>query len=299
MSSNTPPSCILEESLALLDPGTNLETTATRRERSSSPISASVSGIHEVARRGAPPPSRWSVSSLKRLFDIGCVLGSLPITLPVMLLTGLAVRLTSRGPVLFRQARTGRNGQAFTIYKFRTMPVHRAAVGRPVITTTVNQRFTVVGPFLRRWKLDELPQILNVLRGDMSLVGPRPKVPSHQKSLLTYRPGITGRATVVFAREEVALASIPLAQLATYYHDVILPLKQALDDDYMSRATFTSDLKLLVSSVLRRWDYLQISDLGPALPNNGNARSTSMRPDAAHMDRLILPSQKAMSQWAD
>ncbi len=211
--------------------------------------------------------SRWSQSAGKRCFDVFCALCSLPLVLPALLLLALAVRLTSRGPVLFRQQRIGRNGQPFTILKFRTMPVWRNTHARPRVTTAINQRFTPVGPFLRRWKLDELPQIFNVLRGDMSLVGPRPKLASHQTCPLTCRPGITGRATFVFAREEAVLARVPAGQLDTYYREVVLPLKHQLDDAYMAEATFTSDLNLIVRSVLRKWDTRELEEYLSRLPH--------------------------------
>ena len=198
--------------------------------------------------------SRWSQSSAKRLFDLSCILCALPILLPLVILTSIAVRLTSRGSVLFRQQRIGRFGHPFTIYKFRTMPVANHAKGRPLVTTSVNQQFTPIGQFLRRWKLDELPQFINVLRGDMSLVGPRPKLATHQIAVPNCRPGITGRATLVFAREEDALAAIPAASLESFYGSVILPMKQALDDEYMGMATLGTDLTLLYGSVFRKED---------------------------------------------
>lgn len=207
----------------------------------------------QQASAAAARLSRWSRSSAKRAFDLACVICTLPLSLPVFLFIGLAVRLTSRGPVLFRQTRAGRHGKTFTIYKFRTMPVHDPALDRPAVTTKGNQEFTPVGPFLRRFKLDELPQIFNVLRGEMSLVGPRPKMPQHQAVRLNCRPGFTGRATVVFAQEEVALSCIPMDDLDNYYHSVVLPMKYRLDSEYMGKATFFSDLKLILSSVLRNW----------------------------------------------
>lgn len=256
--------------------------------------------IDAARLREKQPLSGWSASLSKRLFDAACVLLSLPVTLPLFLLVGIAVRFTSRGPVLFKQQRMGRSGQSFTIYKFRTMPVRRSSAARPVITTSANQRFTAVGPFLRRWKLDELPQLFNVLRGDMSLVGPRPKVPSHQANHLNCRPGITGRATVVFAREEVTLANIPVAQLDTYYHGVVLPLKQILDDDYMATATFASDLKLLVHSVFRRWEDLKLSDiLPPSAVVAPAARTSTMRVEVPHPSSVLLVSQKAAASPRD
>lgn len=197
--------------------------------------------------------SAWSGSAAKRCFDCACVLFALPLLIPVLLLVGLAVRLTSRGPVLFLQKRMGCHNRPFTIVKFRTMTHVEHGRHNPV-TTTENQRFTPIGRFLRRWKLDELPQVLNVLAGDMSMVGPRPKLLEHQIAELCCRPGITGSATIAFAREEQILARLPDHYLDNYYAKVILPFKQQLDEEYMARATFGSDLKLIVESVLRRWD---------------------------------------------
>jgi lipopolysaccharide/colanic/teichoic acid biosynthesis glycosyltransferase len=208
--------------------------------------------------------SAWAQSPAKRAFDLACVLCSLPLLAPLFAVTALAVRLTSRGPALFRQQRVGRGCKPFTIYKFRTMPVHGENSLRPALTTAANQVFTPIGPFLRRWKLDELPQIFNVLRGDMSLVGPRPKLPRLHAGDLTCRPGLTGRATVLFAREEVVLASVPNAQVDLYYGSVVRPLKQSLDDEYMARATFASDLRLILASIFRRWDDSQLHALLPS-----------------------------------
>lgn len=197
--------------------------------------------------------SSWSQSGAKRLFDFLCVLLVFPLLVPIYVVIALAVWLTSPGPVLFLQKRVGRSGKIFTILKFRTL-VHSEGAAHHAVTTTENQRFTPVGPFLRRVKLDELPQLLNVLIGDMSLVGARPKLPEHQVADLKYRPGITGAATYAFAREEKVLARVPKHYLDTYYHAVILPTKMRLDAEYMPNATFRSDLKLIVNSVLRRWD---------------------------------------------
>jgi lipopolysaccharide/colanic/teichoic acid biosynthesis glycosyltransferase len=154
----------------------------------------------------------------------------------------------------------GRRGRTFTIIKFRTLTHCDDSVHQPV-TTAANQRFTPVGPFLRRWKLDELPQIWNVLIGDMSLVGPRPKLPEHQIGELGARPGITGAATIAFACEETVLALLPTNHLDDYYNEVILPAKHQLDQEYMARATFFSDLELIMKTVTRRWDTSVMEDL--------------------------------------
>ena len=204
--------------------------------------------------------SNWSRSGLKRFADCVFVLLSLPLFAPILVLVGLAVRLTSRGPVLFLQKRSGLHGANFTILKFRTME-HLEFGTHNSVSTECNQRFTPVGPFLRRWKLDELPQLFNVLLGDMSLVGPRPKLPEHQLGVLCCRPGITGAATLMFAREERILAGVRVDSMEAFYHSVILPAKHQLDQEYMARATFLSDLSLIINSALRRWDSSAICEL--------------------------------------
>lgn len=222
----------------------------------------------------------WSQSGAKRVFDCACVLLALPLLTPVLLALGLVVRLTSRGPALFMQRRTGRHGKTFTILKLRTM-THATDRAHHPITTVVNQRFTPIGPFLRRWKLDELPQLLNVLAGHMSLVGPRPKVPEHEVDDLPCRPGITGAATIAFAREEEALTRVPQYQLDAYYHALVLPAKRNLDAAYMARATFFSDFKLLVDTVLRRW--------------NDSIMQQLLHREDIHLGSTILESREAVA----
>ena len=202
-----------------------------------------------VSKRLSP----WYLSGTKRCFDCVCVLLALPLLLPAMLVTAFAVWLTSPGPIFFLQKRMGLNGKAFTILKFRTM-VHDKDKAHHAVSTAGNQRLTPLGAFLRRRKIDELPQLLNVLVGHMSLVGPRPKMREHEVVLLPCRPGITGAATIAFALEESFLDRVPKHRLESYYHKFVLPAKRKLDADYMGRATFFSDFKLIVNSVLRRWD---------------------------------------------
>ena len=204
--------------------------------------------------------SPWSESGAKRLFDCACVLLALPLLALVLPPIALAVRLTSPGPVFFLQKRMGRYGHTFTIFKFRTL-IQSTDTAHHAITTMTNQQFTPVGSFLRRSKLDELPQLLNVLLGDMSLVGPRPKLPEHAIFELPCRPGITGAATSAFANEEMVLGHVPTHCLEPFYRTVILPVKRRLDAEYMARASFLSDLRLIVDSVLRRWDRSFMEDL--------------------------------------
>lgn len=160
-----------------------------------------------------------------------------------MMLAALLVRLGSRGPVFFRQKRMGRNGCEFTLFKFRSMRPEDGSGSS--ITVSGDSRITPVGAVLRRYKLDELPQFWNVLRGDMSLVGPRPKLPHHEALHMACRPGITGVATLAFRREEEFLSGIPEDELEGFYELFVKPAKATLDCDYMASATLVSDLVVL------------------------------------------------------
>jgi lipopolysaccharide/colanic/teichoic acid biosynthesis glycosyltransferase len=204
--------------------------------------------------------SAWTQSGWKRAFDLFCVISMLPILIPLFVVVAFAVRLTSSGPILFLQRRVGRGGHQFTILKFRTM-VHNSSRAHQAVTTAKNQRFTSIGQFLRRYKLDELPQVINILSGQMSLVGPRPKLAQHAISCLSCRTGITGAATIAFACEEAVLEKVPKQHLDSFYHSVVLPAKHNIDIEYMANATFSSDLKLIVRSVLRQWDTEILDDL--------------------------------------
>jgi lipopolysaccharide/colanic/teichoic acid biosynthesis glycosyltransferase len=192
----------------------------------------------------AEAASNWSLSPSKRLLDVSTAVAVLlPLLLP-MLAIAICVRLSSKGPALFIQNRVGRGGRLFGIYKFRSMAV--GAGGGPGITRSGDQRVTAFGYWLRRFKLDELPQLINILRGEMSLVGPRPKSPLYESNAnMPYRPGITGAATLAFRREEEILSGVHASQLDFFYAKQIKPLKARLDSRYMSEATFLSDMRLI------------------------------------------------------
>ena len=188
----------------------------------------------------------------KRLFDL--IASALGLLLLSPLLFGLAlwIRLDSPGPVFFRQERVGRGGRPFRIHKFRTM-VHGAA-GLP-LTVGADARITRAGRVLRRTRLDELPQLLDVLRGEMSLVGPRPEVPRYvalypaglRERALAVRPGITDPASLAFIDEAERLARA--ADPEREYVEVILPLKVRAAADYAEHATLWSDLKVLARTL--------------------------------------------------
>jgi lipopolysaccharide/colanic/teichoic acid biosynthesis glycosyltransferase len=179
--------------------------------------------------------------------------------LPVILITALAVKLTSRGPVLFRQRRVGKGGTNFMMWKFRTMRAD--CEGGPSVTKVGDNRLTPIGVFLRRYKLDELPQLVNVIRGEMSLVGPRPKVPHHETQPLRYKPGVTGAASLAFRKEEELLHRLPDHSLDDFQVHVMMPLKRKLDDQYMRGASLLSDLSLMLRTVLGKGELVKEGDL--------------------------------------
>jgi lipopolysaccharide/colanic/teichoic acid biosynthesis glycosyltransferase len=190
--------------------------------------------------------SCWSVSKAKRLLDVVVSLNALIFLSPLMFLLALMVAATSKGPVLFAQRRIGRGGKLFTIFKFRTMEITAGKQVPTAITVRGDRRITPVGALLRRYKLDELPQFLNVLNGDMSLVGPRPKLPHHEGMTMPFRPGLTGAATLAFRHEEDLLRAVPVHDLERFYEDRIKPIKAKLDMEYMQRSTPATDLVLIL-----------------------------------------------------
>jgi lipopolysaccharide/colanic/teichoic acid biosynthesis glycosyltransferase len=185
----------------------------------------------------------WVMSPVRCCMDSAIAALALLILFPAMLLIMLLVRASSPGPVFFRQRRAGRYREEFTLYKFRSMRVENSS--GPVITVSGDSRITPIGAFLRRYKFDELPQFWNVLMGNMSMVGPRPKLPHHEGLDLPYRPGITGIATLVFRNEEKILSEISHDQLDAFYETCVKPRKARLDLEYMRSATLWTDLKLL------------------------------------------------------
>lgn len=194
--------------------------------------------------------SRWPLSRGKRALDVLMATLLFLLLAPVMLVIAVLVKLTSPGPVLFRQLRLGRNGVPFEILKFRTMAYEREEAG-PALTTSEDNRLTAIGRTLRKWKLDEFPQLINILRGEMSFVGPRPKLPHLElqgAGTLVVRPGVTGMATLAFRKEEVLLQGLSQEEIERFYLETIAPLKVQLDLVYMQRATLRSDLRLMLQT---------------------------------------------------
>jgi lipopolysaccharide/colanic/teichoic acid biosynthesis glycosyltransferase len=187
---------------------------------------------------------------VKRCFDVVVSALGLVILSPLLIAVAALVKLDSRGPVLHRATRAGRDGDAFTMYKFRTMVVGARHSG-PGITRRGDPRITRVGRLLRATKIDELPQLVNVLRGDMSLVGPRPEDPrfvAHytpgQRRVLSIRPGIVGPAALKYRDEERVLAESG-GDVETTYLNAVVPEKLRIDLEYVDRRSFLGDLGVL------------------------------------------------------
>jgi lipopolysaccharide/colanic/teichoic acid biosynthesis glycosyltransferase len=196
----------------------------------------------------------------KRAFDLAVAALGLLLTAPLLASIAVAIKCDSAGPVLFRQDRVGRGGRIFRIHKFRTMVVDASTRGTS-LTVGDDARITRVGRFLRRSKLDELPQLLDVLAGAMSLVGPRPELPQYvalypaalRDKVLRVRPGITDPVSLTFVDESALLARAPDPERE--YVEVILPRKLTAAAEYAEHATLVTDLKIItrtLQTVLRR-----------------------------------------------
>ena len=188
---------------------------------------------------------------LKRSFDCVVALIGLLLLSPVLAALAIVVRLTSPGPVFYRARRVGRHGVPFHLLKFRSMRMDAAG---PALTAVNDSRVTPVGRWLRASKLDELPQLWNVVRGDMSLVGPRPEAPCYvahytpeYRQVLTLRPGVTGLASVVYAHEEEELGRPNYEQ---YYIETLMPRKLSIEMAYLHTSSVWLDLRLLADTML-------------------------------------------------
>jgi lipopolysaccharide/colanic/teichoic acid biosynthesis glycosyltransferase len=220
----------------------------------------------------------------KRLLDLLLSFAGLVVLTPFLLLLALAVKLSSRGPAIFRQVRVGRFEKPFYILKFRTM---RQSASGPLVTAAGDSRITPLGKWLRKTKIDELPQLFNVLVGDMSLVGPRPEVAFYtakysetQKKVFSVRPGITRPA---IAMDEEALMA-GQADPDAFYISKILPAKLELDLAYCNNVRFGVDLRILFVTLWRlALQLVRILDL--ASPNSG----TPLRKVSDSSQPQILP----------
>jgi len=197
---------------------------------------------------GASPSWRQAIS---RLSDMSCAAGGLLLLMPVFLGVALLILCDDGPPVLFSQARVGKGGKPFRIWKFRTM---RAGSRGSVITAAGDGRITRAGALLRKYKVDELPQLFNVLKGDMNLVGPRPEVPQHVQletpiwqAVLQVRPGITDLASLLYRDEARILGAS--GDPDSLYRESILPAKLALNLAYLRSRSFWQDLRLIFMTI--------------------------------------------------
>ena len=204
---------------------------------------------------------------LKCLFDKLASLFGLLFLSPVLLVVAILIKVKMPGPVLFCQKRVGQYGKLFTVYKFRSMTVKAEASvasrdsDATSIASTEQNRITPLGEKLRRYKLDELPELWNVLKGDMSFVGPRPDVPGYadqlqgeERDILKLKPGITGPASLKYRNEEELLASVD--NPAQYNDEVIFPDKVKLNLYYLKHYSFIKDIQMIICTVLgKKMDY--------------------------------------------
>ena len=189
----------------------------------------------------------------KRLFDIvATIIGSI-LLLPFILLISIWIKVSSKGPLFYIQKRVGKDFEEFDLYKFRSMIVDADEKG-PSVTSSDDPRITKIGAIIRKTKIDELPQLLNVLKGDMSLVGPRPEVikfveqkKDNYKKILVVRPGITDNAAINFRDEETIMKQYQDKEKA--YIDIILPQKIELYYEYIDTISFTSDIRLILKTL--------------------------------------------------
>lgn len=193
---------------------------------------------------------------LKRFFDFVLAFAGLIIFLPLLVLIALLIKLNSSGPVFFGGVRIGRYGRPFRIYKFRSMVVNAEKLGGPS-TPADDPRLTKIGKFLKKYQLDELPQLLNVFMGDMSLVGPRPEVllytdmmsKAERETILSVRPGMTDLASLRFFHEGDVLKGSPDPEKT--YREKIRPKKLRLQMEYVKNRSFFMDLKIILKTILK------------------------------------------------
>ncbi|MCI5917231.1 MAG: sugar transferase [Bacteroidales bacterium] len=191
----------------------------------------------------------------KRLFDIVSSGIGLLCLAPVFVVMAIWIKLDSRGPVFYRQTRVGRYGRDFRIFKFRSMRVG-SDKGRQITVGERDPRITRSGYFIRRYKIDELPQLINVFLGDMSVVGPRPEVRKYvdlyseeQRKVFQVRPGITDLASIKYRNENELLSQVDDPD--TYYIDVIMPDKLAINLEYIRHQSFMGDIKIIFNTLFK------------------------------------------------
>ncbi len=193
---------------------------------------------------------------MKRLFDIVFSLLGLFILTPLSLLIGISIKIDSKGAIFYKQIRVGKNNKDFKIYKFRTMLIDADKLGLLTIGEN-DSRITRLGYYLRKYKIDELPQLINVLLGDMSFVGPRPEVRKYvnyystkQKQVLNYKPGITDLASITYKNESAILAKQQNPE--DYYIKNILPKKVEINLAYIKQRSLLKDIKVIFKTIFNK-----------------------------------------------
>ena len=191
---------------------------------------------------------------VKYVFDRVFAFFGIIITFPLFIILPVTILIDSKGPILFTQKRVGRNGRHFTMFKFRSMELNE---GTNTVTSSNDSRITRSGSCLRKWKLDELPELFNVLIGDMSFVGPRPDVPGYadrlegeDRKILLLRPGVTGPATLKYLDEEEILSKV--ADPQHYNDEVIFPDKVRINLKYLEKFSFAGDIKIIFYTLIRK-----------------------------------------------
>ena len=191
---------------------------------------------------------------IKRIFDFSSSLLGLVILFPLLILISFAIKIGSSGPILFSQKRVGKDGEQFILIKFRSMMINQES--NNTATAKGDDRITTIGVFLRKYKLDELPELWNVLKGEMSLVGPRPDVPGYADNLkgedrkvLKLRPGITGTASLKYVNEEEILSAQDDPQ--KYNDEVIFPDKVKVNLEYYKNQSLWLDIKIIFATIFR------------------------------------------------
>ncbi|WP_459479343.1 sugar transferase [Clostridium saccharoperbutylacetonicum] len=192
---------------------------------------------------------------VKRIFDLICSTLGLIVLSPVLLVIAIRIKTGSDGPVFFKQIRVGEGSKEFEILKFRTMVVDAEKLGRQ-ITVGNDSRITKIGAFLRKYKLDELPQLINVFKGDMSLVGPRPEVPRYVKlyneeqiRVLEVKPGITDLASIRYRDENDLLGEVENPD--EFYINTIMPDKLALNLEYINKNNIFLDIYIILKTIIK------------------------------------------------
>ncbi len=198
---------------------------------------------------------------LKRMFDVLMSFIGIIILLPLMIIIGIIIKLTSKGPILFKQIRVTKNSKLFQIYKFRTM--RENSEGNKQITVGNDSRITGIGKILRKTKLDEIPQLFNVIKGEMSLVGPRPEVPKYvelyndeQKRILQVSAGITDYASIYFSNESELLGKADNPE--KFYIEKIMPYKIELNQKYIENINIFTDIKIIILTILKIAGFIKL-----------------------------------------